>query len=59
MIEEAIEGVVMGVPEYHAGAGASGLAVEGPFLLLAGLELTAWSLKTLHLVVSVEATASL
>lgn len=59
MIKEAVEGVVMWVPEYHAGAGASGLAVKGPFLLLAGFQLPAWSLLALHLIVNVETAASL
>lgn len=39
VIEEAVEGVVMGVPKDHTSAGASGLAIKGPFLLLAVLKL--------------------
>lgn len=59
MIEEAVEGVVMGVAKYHASASAGRLAVKSPFLLLAGLQLTAWSLLAVHLIVNVKAAASL
>lgn len=59
VIEEAVEGVVMWVPEYHTGAGASGLAVESPVLLLAGFQLPAWSLLALDLIVNVETAAPL
>ena len=53
VIEEAIEGVVVWVTEDHAGAGADGLAVEGPLLLLTGLQLAAGCLLTLNFVVHV------
>lgn len=59
VIEKAIEGVVMWVPEYHTGAGTSGLAVKSPFLLLAGFQLPARSLLALHPIVNVETAASL
>lgn len=59
MVEEAIEGVVMRVPEHHASAGASGLAVKSPFLLFASFQLATRCLLTLHLVVNIETAASL
>lgn len=59
VIKEAIEGVVMRVAEYHTSTGAGRLAVEGPLLLLTGLQLPARSLLALHLVVNVKAAASL
>lgn len=59
VIEEAVEGVVMRIPEYHAGAGTCGLAVKGSFHLLAGFKLATRSLLTLHHVIDVEAAAPL
>lgn len=59
VIEEAVEGVVMRVAKYHTSAGPGWLAVKGPLLLLAGLQLPARSLLALHLIVNVKAAASL
>lgn len=59
MVEEAVEGVVMRVSKHHTGAGAGGLAVKGPFLLLAGLQLTTRRLLTLNIIVNIKAAASL
>lgn len=59
MVEQAVEGVVMRVAKHHTSAGAGRLAIEGPFLLLAGLQLPAWSLLAVHFIVNVKAAASL
>lgn len=59
MIEKAVEGVVMRVTKHHTGAGASWLAVKGPFLLLAGFQLPTWSFLAMDLVVNVQAATSL
>lgn len=59
VIEEAIEGVIVGVSEYHTSAGASGLAVKGSFQLLTGFKLPTRSLLTLHLIIDVEAATPL
>lgn len=59
VVEQAVEGVVMRVAKHHTSAGAGRLAIEGPFLLLAGLQLPAWSLLAVHFIVKVKAAASL
>lgn len=59
MIEKAVEGVIVGVSKHYTGAGPGGLAVKGPILLLAVLKLPTGSLKALHLIIYIEASAPL